>query len=168
MAFEQRIIQWLRQLARSRERRVLGGVCEGLGAGLAIEPTLLRLAMVVLALAGGLGIAAYGLLWLVLPLEGDKTSSLLGILRSNLGHLAQELAVMGARLREVWSRGREDRSTWPRPLDRRWLGIGALALGAAVLLHSLGLFSWLGPSRLIALLLMLGGAATLLSGRGRW
>jgi signal transduction histidine kinase len=46
-------------LARSSDDRVLAGVCGGLGAGLGVDPTVIRLAVVVLALANGAGIVAY-------------------------------------------------------------------------------------------------------------
>lgn len=48
---------------RSRENRVLSGVCGGLGARLGIEPDLLRAAFVVLTFAGGVGAVLYGIAW---------------------------------------------------------------------------------------------------------
>jgi len=45
----------------------LGGVCEGLGRTLGIEPTLLRLLWLGAIFIGGTGIALYLLLWWLLP-----------------------------------------------------------------------------------------------------
>jgi signal transduction histidine kinase len=53
------------RFARSRTDRVLAGVAGGLAARLGVDAILLRLAFVVLTFAGGFGIAAYLLLWLV-------------------------------------------------------------------------------------------------------
>ena len=66
-----------KRLYRSRSERMLAGVCGGLGEYLKVDPTVIRLAAVVLALAGGPGIVAYIILWLIVPeepkLEGTGT-----------------------------------------------------------------------------------------------
>ncbi|HXF36265.1 MAG TPA: PspC domain-containing protein [Actinomycetota bacterium] len=46
-------------LTRSRTDRVLAGVAGGIGERLGIDPVLIRLAFIVLALAGGAGVVAY-------------------------------------------------------------------------------------------------------------
>ena len=55
-------------LRRSTDR-VIGGVCAGLGRYLGIDPVLLRIAFVVLALAGGGGIVLYVVAWILIPEE---------------------------------------------------------------------------------------------------
>lgn len=57
----------VRRLYRSSEGRVLAGVARGLAEHLGVEPLFVRLAFVVLAAAGGAGVAAYGLLWVFAP-----------------------------------------------------------------------------------------------------
>lgn len=52
-----------RLLRRSRDDRVIGGVCGGLGRYLGVDPVLLRIAMVILAIAGGGGILIYLVAW---------------------------------------------------------------------------------------------------------
>lgn len=56
-----------RRLMRSRDDRVIGGVAGGLGAYLGIDPVIVRLVFVVLALAGGGGILAYIIASIVIP-----------------------------------------------------------------------------------------------------
>jgi phage shock protein PspC (stress-responsive transcriptional regulator) len=51
----------------SRADRKIAGVCGGLGEWLDIDPVFLRVAFILLALVGGLGIAVYVLMWLFLP-----------------------------------------------------------------------------------------------------
>jgi phage shock protein C len=46
---------------------VIGGVCGGLGRYLGIDPVLLRIAFVVLALAGGGGVIVYVVGWILIP-----------------------------------------------------------------------------------------------------
>lgn len=58
-----------RLLRRSRDDRVIGGVCGGLGRYLGVDPVLMRIAFVVLAFAGGGGIVIYVLAWVLIPVE---------------------------------------------------------------------------------------------------
>jgi phage shock protein C len=60
-----------RLLRRSASDKVLAGVCGGLGRYLGVEPVLLRIAAVVLALANGIGVIAYVIAWIVIPEERD-------------------------------------------------------------------------------------------------
>jgi phage shock protein C len=59
----------IRKVRRSRQDRVFGGVCGGLGQYLNVDPVLLRIAAVALALSGGLGLLAYIIAWIVIPEE---------------------------------------------------------------------------------------------------
>lgn len=59
----------VRRVTRSRRDRVVGGVCGGLGRYLNVDPVLLRVAAVALALSGGLGVLAYVVAWIVIPEE---------------------------------------------------------------------------------------------------
>ena len=56
-----------RKLYRSRNDSRIAGVCGGLGEYLDIDPTLVRLIFVLLALTGGHGVLLYIILWLIVP-----------------------------------------------------------------------------------------------------
>ena len=56
-----------RKLYRSRNDSRIAGVCGGLGEYLEIDPTLVRLIFVLLALTGGHGVLLYIILWLIVP-----------------------------------------------------------------------------------------------------
>jgi phage shock protein PspC (stress-responsive transcriptional regulator) len=56
-------------LQLSRSDRKIAGVCGGLGKWLDVDPVFLRVAFVLLALLGGLGIVVYIVLWLFVPRE---------------------------------------------------------------------------------------------------
>ena len=58
-----------RLLRRSRDDRVIGGVCGGLGRYLGVDPVLMRIAFVILAFAGGGGILVYLVAWVLIPVE---------------------------------------------------------------------------------------------------
>jgi len=59
----------VKRLYRSRDDRVIGGVCGGLAKYLTMDPTVVRLIFVLLALAGGPGILIYLIMLIVVPEE---------------------------------------------------------------------------------------------------
>lgn len=63
-----------KRLYRIQDRRLVAGVCAGLAAYFGIDPTLIRLAFVVLTAFGGFGILLYLGAWLVVPDETDGKS----------------------------------------------------------------------------------------------
>ena len=62
----------LTPLRRASSGAVLGGVCAGLARRWKVDPTVLRIAMVLLALLGGLGIAFYVGALLLVPKDGSS------------------------------------------------------------------------------------------------
>ncbi len=56
-------------LRRSTSDRVVGGVAGGLGRYLGIDPVILRIAFVLLALTGGSGVLLYIIGWIAIPEE---------------------------------------------------------------------------------------------------
>lgn len=60
----------LTPLRRASSGAVLGGVCAGLARRWQVDPTVLRIAMVLLALLGGLGVAFYVGALLLVPKDG--------------------------------------------------------------------------------------------------
>ncbi len=69
------------KLARSREGRIVAGVCAGLARYTGLNPLVVRLGAAALTLAGGLGAVLYVAAWLLLPLEGDDQSMAASALR---------------------------------------------------------------------------------------
>ncbi|HVB05188.1 MAG TPA: PspC domain-containing protein [Acidimicrobiales bacterium] len=59
-------------LRRAMNERVLGGVAAGLARRVGVDRTVVRSALVLSTLLGGVGIAAYALAWLFLPVEGEE------------------------------------------------------------------------------------------------
>lgn len=56
-----------RRIYRSRTECKIAGVCGGLGEYFDVDPTLMRIIFLTLILAGGSGIVAYLLAWLLIP-----------------------------------------------------------------------------------------------------
>jgi phage shock protein PspC (stress-responsive transcriptional regulator) len=55
------------KLYRSRNDRVLAGVCAGLAEYFKIDPVLIRVIFIAAALGGGFGLLAYLIFWIVTP-----------------------------------------------------------------------------------------------------
>ena len=64
----------MRRLYRSRTNRVIAGISGGLGEYIGVDPTIIRLVWILLALPGGVpGIVLYLLAWIIIPLEPATT-----------------------------------------------------------------------------------------------
>ena len=58
-----------KRLMRVEEGRMIAGVCAGLGRYLGMDPTIVRIIFVLLALFAMGGVLLYLILWLVMPME---------------------------------------------------------------------------------------------------
>jgi len=56
-----------KRLYRSKENRMLGGVCGGIAEYFNIDPTIVRLIWAFAAIVWGSGILAYIIGWIVIP-----------------------------------------------------------------------------------------------------
>jgi phage shock protein C len=56
------------RLYRSRDEKIIGGVCGGLAGYFKVDPVLVRAVFAVLALMGA-GVPLYIILWIVVPLS---------------------------------------------------------------------------------------------------
>jgi phage shock protein C len=63
-----------RRLYRTRDGRIVAGVCSGLAVYFGVDATLVRLVFGVLSVFGGTGILLYLAGWLVIPDEVEGTS----------------------------------------------------------------------------------------------
>ena len=129
-----------RRLERSRDDRVIAGVCGGLGESLGVDAVLIRIAALVLVFAGGAGLLLYGIGWIAMPEaeegeegeEGatDGTSPAVTIGgTSGAVVLGLVFVVLGAffLVDEIWSDFLAWKYVWP---------IALIAVGAAVLVRA--------------------------------
>jgi phage shock protein PspC (stress-responsive transcriptional regulator) len=54
-------------LVRSRVNRKIAGVCAGFAEYLDLDPTLVRIVWVMLAIFGGCGVLGYIIAWIIMP-----------------------------------------------------------------------------------------------------
>ena len=116
-----------RRLYRSRDERMVAGVCGGMAEYFAIDPVIVRIIAVALVFAGGAGLLAYLAAWLLVPEVGDDDAD-----RSSPGRVA---TVVGAVLLvcavgtilPFWN-GPFGGGFWPAPLVSLVL-LGLVGLG---------------------------------------
>lgn len=56
-----------KKLYRSRESRIIGGVCGGIGEYFDIDPVLIRIIFLILFFVLGVGIITYIIAWIIIP-----------------------------------------------------------------------------------------------------
>jgi|SRR6056297_1365727 len=56
-----------KKLYRSRESRVIGGVCGGIGEYFEIDPVIVRLVFLILFFVFGVGLITYIIAWIIIP-----------------------------------------------------------------------------------------------------
>lgn len=62
----------MKRLYRSSRDKMLGGVCSGLGEYFNVDPTLIRLGVVVAVFGAGAGLLAYLIAWVIIPLNPEE------------------------------------------------------------------------------------------------
>lgn len=128
-----------RRLERSREDRVIAGVCGGLGEYLGVDAVLIRIAALVLVFAGGAGLLLYVIGWIAMP-EGSEPgtpeaaraeAAAAPTAERTSGALALGLlfVALGAffLVDEIWSDFLAWKYIWP---------LGLIAVGVAVLVRA--------------------------------
>jgi len=61
------------KLYRSRKSKILGGVCGGIAEYFDVDPVIIRILWILLCIfSGGIGIIAYLILWIIVPLEPEE------------------------------------------------------------------------------------------------
>ena len=129
-----------RRLERSRDDRVIAGVCGGLGEYLGVDAVLIRIAALVLVFAGGAGLLLYGIGWIAMPeaeegeageegaTDGTPPAVTIGG-TSGAVVLGLVFVVLGAffLVDEIWSDFLAWKYVWP---------IALIAVGAAVLVRA--------------------------------
>lgn len=61
-----------KKLYRSRKNRIIGGICGGLGEYFNIDPTIIRVVLVIASFLPGPSVIFYLLAWIIIPLEPSR------------------------------------------------------------------------------------------------
>ena len=96
-----------RRLYRNPNDKVFGGVCSGLASYFDIDPVIVRLIMVVLFLGAGIGLLAYIIAWVVIPVARTPeemaymtggTPMTFNTIKKNVGEEMQDLKKRGEQM----------------------------------------------------------------------
>ncbi len=154
----------MNRLYRSETDKIIGGVCGGLGKHLKIDPLILRIAFVFLAIIGnGVGVITYLIFWALMPVERMSDLDQEEVMRQNISEIGQRAKQLGADAKQALGRG------WPEAWsDRRGNGmllggILLVSIGLVVLLGNLGVFGWLHIGKLWPLMIIALGVVVLLN-----
>ena len=94
-----------RRLTRSRDERMISGVCGGLAEYLGMDTTLMRVLWVVATfISGGVTLIAYPIFWLVMPESGRHTSAADDTFKNVAERVDPMVERIGDRVRETFSR----------------------------------------------------------------
>jgi len=110
-----------KRLTKSREHRIIGGVCGGLGEYFSIDPIIFRFIFFALLMAGGSSIVIYLILLIVVPKEPVLLANTQQSGPQGQNHSAQNDSGMAE----------TDNST------QLVIGLSLIAVGVFILLHNL-------------------------------
>lgn len=158
-----------RRLYRSRTERMIWGVCGGLAQYFDIDPTIVRLIFVLAIFFGGLGIIAYIIFAVVVPLENSRTTEPRETIRENVQEMKETAEAIGKDLQSTFNTREKTGETketreYNRPHRSGFIiGIIILVVGIIALLSTIGplhiawWFTWafLWPVVLIAIGLLI-------------
>lgn len=139
------------RLTRSQADCMIGGVCGGLGKYFKIDATLIRLAFVLLTLAGGSGVLVYFILWIVIPRE-DLADSAQAM---NSEEFSRRANLMGQEMQQIVSQ--------PNTRTVKFIGIALVVLGIVYLIQNLHIpwLVWFNDRLLWPILIIAVGALLL-------
>jgi phage shock protein C len=169
-----------RRLYRSRENRILLGVCGGLGEYFNIDPVIVRVIAVLLLIPGVFpAVIAYFVLALVIPLKGTNASNPRDSFRENISDVRDTTNNLGEEVRTTFG-NKENRD---QPIDTPpagtlshksssdssrtlyILGVVIVTIGAFILL--VNLFDWFWRYFWPVLLIIAGAMVIVLVTRRR-
>lgn len=145
-----------RRLYRSETERMVGGVCGGLADYFQVDPTLVRVAFVLLALLNGLGLIGYVVLWIIVPRQSRLGTATQDTMRENVEEVTEQAREWGEKVRGKLGGG-ERRGSGPY----LWAGI-LILVGLLLLLNNYRLLWWFDIGRLWPLVIIAIGVALLL------
>ncbi len=136
-----------KKIYRSEKDRMLAGVAGGLGEYFEVDPTVIRIILVLLTLFGGSGILIYIVLWILMPSESDVNKTSDDTIKTNAREMKAKAKSFADEFRDLNFAGR----------PKNWFGIIIIVIGILFLTDNLGFlrFHLFWPLILIALGILL-------------
>ena len=133
-----------KRLYRSRTDRVIWGVCGGLAKYFNIDPVIVRIIAVLLIFVNGLGLLAYIIMAIVVPLESSAASEPKEVIKENVEEMKETAVGLGKELQSKFAKEGEEESKVESRFHPGWvvLGIVLIVAGALILLANFNFFWW--------------------------
>ena len=131
-----------KRLYRSQSDRMIWGVCGGLAKYFDMDPTLVRIIFVLLLFANGVGVVAYIIMAIVVPLEGSKTVEPKETVKENMEEIKKTANELGREISATFAGENKTETTDTSHQRRNMLGIAIIVVGILILMGSLNLFWW--------------------------
>jgi len=148
----------MKTLRRSITNRTIGGVCGGIADFFELDPVLIRVAFLLLAILGGCGVLFYILAWIVMPEQNPndhiQETEVENKKKYNDEQLKQNIENVGKEFEKVAQKVHHSSG---------WFGYLLIFFGVAFLLRTLNYiqFSWCEVSRYWPILLIFLGISAL-------
>ena len=160
------------KLYRSRSDRWLLGVCGGLAKYFSIDPILVRLLAILLALAG-FGVVAYVLFAVFVPLEKSEQKTQEGVIQENAEDIQKTAERIGTEIKNTFApkdeRDSKDQKPeeHPHTMERRrvWVALILIGIGIIVLFSALGVWRFFYGIAWAVILIVIGVVILLASRR---
>jgi len=168
----------MKTLRRSIKNRTIGGVCSGIADYFSIDPVLVRLIFVVLAIFGGAGVIIYVLAWIIMPEQSPNDNIQDAKIvddepKKNDSNFEKEFKNVADELKSTFKEVKDDLCDVVKEIETEieveiktcerssswWFGIFLIFLGAVFLFRVFGWldFSWHGVWRYWPILLIFLG-----------
>lgn len=156
-----------KRLYRSRTERMIWGVCGGLAEYFNVDPTIVRVIAVLSVLVSGLGILAYIILAIVIPLESSQAAAPKDVIRENVEEMKETASGLGREIRDSFARKEGSTEGTFRAHHRggNIIGIILILVGLFLLLGRLDVFWWLRWGYIWPLIIVAIGVLVLLSAK---
>lgn len=138
-------------LYRSEINKIFGGVAGGLGEYFDIDPTIIRLLFVLLAIFGGSGLIIYLVLWILVPSASNRNASGEEYIQQNVSDIKQKAQKIAHDIRF-------NRNTPDKDKSRSWWAMIIIIVGFLFLFSNYGLLDFLDLRKLWPLVLIALGA----------
>lgn len=136
-----------KRLYRSRIDRMVFGVCGGLGSYFDIDPVLIRVIFVLSIFFGGIGILAYIILAIVVPLENSQSAEPKQTIRENVQEMRETAETLGRDIKTTFTPESSKERTEPQQYyharhSRTIIGLIILIAGILLLFGTISPFRW--------------------------
>lgn len=140
-------------LYRSETSRIIAGVAGGLGEYFNVDPTIIRVLFVLMAVFGGSGLIIYFVLWLILPSRASLSKDPQDTIRSNIEDMKEQTQSFAHNL---------GKPSLTRDNSRYWWAIIIIVIGFLFLMRNYGLLGGFEFHKLWPLALIVFGLAIIL------